>query len=299
MSPQGKVELIMRRPSSAVFAVGVLTILTTLVLLSKAQGQERPGLSKAQQAVRGHLIDLDTGDPVPAGDVTVILGADRLATTDTDENGFFFLPLERPGVYRLEARRLGYASTLSQDFRVIRGDTVSVRFGLHVSAIAMDPLVVVARTNRGQNKFRDHQEEWGQGIFITPEMMDSIAPLHYADVFRKQEDVWLSWGWGQLSTGSRGPVPRVRTFKGRGCLAYMVNGIQVRDHNWYLLDGMDPGRIRAVEIFRYPGEVPPDLRSFGGITSETTRAGAFGNATYSVQDFYECGVVVYWTDRGW
>jgi hypothetical protein len=244
-------------------------------------------------------VDLDTGDPVPSGAVTVILGADRLATTDTDETGYFFLPIERPGVYRLEARRLGYVSSLSQDFRVIQGDTVSVRFGLHVNAIPMDPLVVVGRTNRGQNKFRNHQVDWGKGIFISPEMLDSIAPVHYADVFRKQEDIWLSWGWGQLSTGNRGPVPKVRTFKGRGCLAYMVNGVQVRDENWYLLDGMDPRRIRAVEIFRYPGEVPPDLRNFGDVTSASTRMGAFGNATYSVQEFMECGVVVYWTDRGW
>ena len=256
-------------------------------------------VAQQAQAVRGHLIDLETAEPVLSGAVTVIAGEERLGTTETDEDGFFFLPLERPGIYRLEARRLGYASTLSQEFRVIRGDTVSVRFGVHVSAIPMDPLVVVARTNRGQNKFRDHQEDWGKGIFLTPEMIDSIAPLHYADVFRKQEDIWLSWGWGRLSTGSRGLVPRVRTFKGRGCLAYMVNGIQVRENNRYLLDGMEPERIQAVEIFRYPGEVPPDLRKFGDVTETTSRAGAFGNATYTAQNFYDCGVVVYWTDRGW
>ena len=133
------------------------------------------------QAVRGHLLDLEAGTPIFTGAITLISGSERLGTTITDEDGYFFLPIAEPGEYQLEARRLGYATTVSQPIQVAPGDTLTVRFGVLPRAVLLDPLLVVGRTNRGMNKFSDHMEEWGEGIFLTPEMIDSIAPRHYGD----------------------------------------------------------------------------------------------------------------------
>ena len=112
----------------------------SLALPSVAGGQQIFRSSRANQAVRGHLLDLEAGTPIFTG----------------------VLP----------------------------------------RAVLLEPLLVVGRTNRGMNKFSEHMEEWGEGIFLTPDMIDSIAPRHYGDVFRKQEDIWLSWGWGTWSTSS-------------------------------------------------------------------------------------------------
>jgi len=274
-------------------------LLFSATLSSRAGGQEVRRPSRVNQAVRGHLLDLEAVMPVSTGAITLISGGERLAATGTDEEGYFFLPIPNPGEYQLEARRLGYATTRSQAFQVMAGDTLTVRFGVRPDAVLLEPLLVVGRTGRGLSRFSDHMEEWGEGIFLTPEMIDSIAPRHYGDIFRNQEDIWLSWGWGTLSTGTQGPVPRARTYRGRGCMTYMVNRTPVGSGNRYILEGIDPETIEAVEIYRYPGEVPPDLRNFGDMTVASSRSGAFGSATYSILDFYECGVVVYWTTEGW
>ena len=292
----------------------------SLALPPWAGGQQIFRSSRANQAVRGHLLGLEAGTPILTGAITLISGSERLGTTITDEDGYFFLPIAEPGEYQLEARRLGYATTVSQPIQVAPGDTLTVRFGVLPRAVLLEPLLVVGRTRRGVNQFSDHMEEWGEGIFLTPEMIDSTAPRHYGDVFRKQEDTWLSWGWGTLTTGSKGLVPRVRSHRGKGCMTYMVNripivaGTRFGSGNWYLLEGMDPEKIVAVEIYRYPGEVPPDLSNFGDWATSSLRASGtsqlgryrggswadpVGGATYSNREFGECGVVVYWTTEEW
>jgi hypothetical protein len=274
-------------------------LLATPIFLTTALCQEDRPIRGADQAVRGHLLDLETRGPVLAGTVTLLLSDERIVATGTDEEGFFVLPVPNPGVYQLEARRLGYATAVSQTFRVSAGDTLTVQFGVSPDAVPLEPLLVVGHTNRGANRFSAHKEEWGVGIFLTPAMIDSIAPRHYGDVFRKQEDIWLSWGWGTLSTGAKGPVPKIRTFKGHGCLTYMVNRTPITQGNRYILEAMAPERIVAVEIYRYPGEVPPDLRNFQDMTVSSSWSGPLGGASYSSLEFMECGVAVYWTREGW
>ena len=268
-----------------------------LVATPEGHAQDRPGPSRAPQAVRGHLLDLEANRPVSTALVSLLMGEERLGTTSTDENGFFFLPIPDPGEYQLEASRMGYGTTVSQPFQVTLGDTLTVRFEISPRAVPLEPLLVVGRTSRGTNKFLAHREEWGRGIFLTPEMVDSIAPRHYGDVFRKQEGIWLSWGWGTWSTGMSGPVPKVRTYQGHGCLTYMVDRTPIVPGNRYILEGLDPKDIVAVEIYRSPTEVPPDLRNFQDMEVSSTRVS--GLATYSSLLFYECGVAVYWTVRGW
>jgi len=170
-------------------------------LPSAVGGQQLFGSPRANQAVRGHLFDLETMTTISTGAITLISGSERLRTTITDDDGYLFLPIAEPGEYQLEARRMGYATTVSQPIQVTRADTLTVRFGVQVRAV--------------------------------------------------------------------------------------------------LLEGLDAETIVAVEIYRYPGETPPDLRNHGDMAVSSTRAGAFGAVTYSVLEFYECGVVVYWTTEEW
>lgn len=292
-------EIAVTRHPSTVSACVLLVLSILLMPPSPASGQEPSRRTGAAQAIRGNLIDLEAMRPILAGAVTLLSGDERLGTATTDDEGFFFLPVPESGQYQLEARRLGYATTVSQPFEVTRGDTVTVRFAVSPEAILLEPLVVVAHTSRGMYRFLDHMEEWGKGIFLTPAMIDSLAPWHYADVFRGQEDIWLSWGWGELSTGSRGLVPRIHTFRGDGCMSYMVNRTRIGSRNWYLLDELDPKWIVAVEIYRYVGELPPDMRNEGNTEESWIDYGAFGGAEYRRNQLRSCGVTVYWTFQGW
>jgi hypothetical protein len=157
-------------------------------------------------------------------------------------------------------------------------------------------------------------DTWGEGIFITPEMLDSIAPRHPADVFRGRKDIWLSWGWGAAASGQQGPVPNVRTYLGTGCLSYMIDGRVYRRPSWssgsiwldYPFDTLFGRDLVAVEIYRHISEVPPEIRNAAqeAFNGQPTRGVARldGSMAQRVQqDFIPqvCGVVNFWTEVGW
>lgn len=271
-----------RLPAAAV----LLTVLAALPL--PAQTADADTLD---QAIVGVLVDDVDGRPIASASVTLLRGPARLASVTTDAAGRFTLPVPLPGFYRLEARRLGYALTESQLVEVETGLTLTVEFRILADAILMSPLLVTARSDQGRSIFERRRREWGRGVFLTPAMVDSIHPrTHAAEVFRGRDDLFLSWTTAPLSSGQHGLIPSMRTFKGWGCLEYMVDRVPVRPRPldpaplWatYPLDGLRPDDIVAVELYRYAGEAPPELRRFA------TR-----------RDTAMCGLVVFWTRAGW
>jgi hypothetical protein len=239
-----------------------------------------------EQAIVGVLIDDTDGRPIPTAAVTLLRGPAELATVTTDDQGRFRMPVPLPGFYRLAADRIGYVPTESQMVEVETGVILTVEFRILPDAILMEPILVTARSDQGRSIFEDRRQEWGRGIYLTPAMVDSINPrLHPAEVFRGQEDVWLSWGTGRLDSGAWAMVPRIKTYRGDGCLQYMVDRVPVRPGpGWtaFPLDGLLPQDIVAVEIYRYVGEAPPELRRFA-----------------TAGDMSMCGLVVLWTHAGW
>lgn len=287
------------------FAVAILVLLLAAAAPSwsplTAQDTEDTEDTGPPQAVRGHVID-DTNQRTVAGATVTLMteGEERIRTVVTDSAGFFAIAVATPGQHRLEAQRFGYTTTVSQTFLVEARDTVSVDFFVSPHAVVLDPIVVTARSNSGESRFLRHMTEWGKGIFVTPAMVDSIGPLHWADIMRGQEDIWLSWRWGTLSDGTRGPRPYIKTFRGRGCMTYVVDGYPLRDgRSSYILNMIDPKDIVAVEIYRHPGEIPPDIRRHGsktvdgGFTNPVT--GTRFETTYDAM----CGLAVYWTTADW
>jgi hypothetical protein len=125
-------------------------------------------------------------------------------------------------------------------------------------------------------------EDWGRGLFYTPEMVDSINPRHPADVLWKADKTFLTWGFGK-----RRPVPRIRTLLGSGCLAYMLDRHPIdpwfyrgiwEDSPLEFLQGQD---VMAVEYYRHITEVPPDLKDFANVYDRM------------------CGLVIFWTRAAW
>jgi hypothetical protein len=283
-------------------------LLPGAVSTGSAAPQQRPDTIRQTQAVEGYLVDPEAAAPVVAGLVTLLEGDEHLGSATTNNLGYFFLPVPRPGEYRLRVEAMGYTTSVSESFRIRSRDTVTVQLGVTPDAIEMEPLVVLGRTSKGMERFLDRMENWGKGIFLTPAKIDSIRPRHYADVFRNQEDIWLSWRWGKLSSTGlagdeepvmRGLVPNVRSLLGRGCMTYMVNQTPIGRMNRWILHEIDPGRIVAVEIYRYPGEVPPDLRNFSDLDNSRKEARGNSGVLYSRADLQMCGLTVYWTASGW
>jgi hypothetical protein len=275
----------MIHPSRLVLSLALLGAAAT-----PARGLQVAAPDTAEQAVMGVLVD-DTNDrPVAGALVGLLRGPERIWSVTTDSAGRFFLPVPLPGFYRLEAQRLGYALTESQPVEVETGLTLTVEFRILPDAILMQPLLVTARSDQGRSIFERRRTEWGRGVFLTPEMVDSINPRHHpAEVFRGRDDMWLSWGTARLESGTWGTVPRMKTYLGSGCIDYMVDRVPVRTlmgdpGGWssYPLDGLLPQDIVAVELYRYVGEAPPEIRRFA-----------------MQRDFAMCGLVVLWTHAGW
>jgi hypothetical protein len=253
------------------------SILWAVALLALA------ALPARAQVLTGVLVDDSTGVGVEGATITVLLDNLRLNSTITDPDGRFFLYIPGEGVYRLEAERLGYATTESQAIPVVPEDSIEVEFRIRQEAIILNPLVVTAGGNSGRFKFERHMEEWGKGVFFTPEMVDSIGPRHPMDILRDRDDTWLTW-----QMGARRLIPSVRSFLGSGCVTYMLDGMQVRAwpsggrgiwENSQLEFILGPD-IVAAEYYRYIGEVPEEWRQLAGGDSM-------------------CGLLALWTEAGW
>jgi hypothetical protein len=292
---------------SGVFGPGLilLALLFPGLLLpapARAQDPRSPAadsLPPGVQRIVGSLIDDESLVPIEGAVITALRmeGPDDegegtpAGRATTNNAGGFRIGLDRAGYYRLQAQALGYAPTTSQTVRVEDGQLLTVDFRILPEAILMQPLLVTARRGSGEELFYKRMDEWGRGVFMTPDMIDSIAPeVHPAEVFRNRDDTWLSW-LGVTRFGA--PIPRLKSFKGAGCLGIMVNRIPVVLHPgdvggiWenYPLDMLRPEDLVAVEYYRYVGEAPPELRRFAKPPGLTAAA--------------QCGLVVFWTEAGW
>lgn len=272
------------------------------------------------QTVRGRVVD--DVELVPVYDARIVLvrpetPADSgvanmvdVGSAVTDSAGYFRIEAPGGGRYRLRAERIGYATTLSQPFRVGDVEIVTVEFWLQPDAVLLDPVIVTARSSRGRSEFHRRMEEWGRGLFVTPEMVDSLDPVHPAHLLEGLDEVKVEWETGYTSTGERTLVPDVKTELGRGCMAYSVDGRRATTAPWdpsnpwtlFPLDGVRADDVVAVEVYRSLYEAPPELRNAASRmvpdahpatnpVSGTTRQWAL--------DEYACGITVFWTRQGW
>ena len=263
----------------------------------------------AAQAVRGIVMDNQNSARVATATVRLVQDDEEGAATETDAQGHFFLSLPGAGTYRLQVTRLGYLTTRSQVFQVEQDDTVTVEFRVAPNALLMAPITVTARSKSGRNIFNRHKDEWGKGVFVTPDQLAAMDLSSPADVFRTMKGVGLTWDWGTLYDGTRRRIPRVESQGGAMCMLYMVNRVWVdpppssvdiyerkilpnpkaeairqnrRVWTSYEVAGMPPSDIAGVEVYRSYSEVPPELRRY----------------THKFP-LSHCGLVVYWTKSAW
>ena len=257
------------------------------------------------QAVRGRVLDDMALAPVSTARVVLLRvgepGPDSLravASDVTGPDGSFRLSARGAGTFRLRAVRMGYATALSRTFRVGPSEVVTVELWMQPDAVLVEPLVVTARSGMGRSRFYRRMEEWGRGIFLTPEMVDSVSPLHPGHLLEGLEEVRVSWSMesseAEGAGGESRPTPTVRTGLGNGCMAYMVDGRLVRPPPWdtisspwqhFPLNALRGDDIAAVEVYRYVGEAPEEFRN----AAERTE---FGIPKM-------CGLTLFWTKEGW
>ena len=99
------------------------------------------GLAGTTGKVSGIVVDKESGEPLPAVNV-FIRGTDLGAATD--QEGQYTILRVPPGIYNVQARMIGYATTTVQEVRVFIDLTTRVNFEMEVEAIQGEVVAVEA-----------------------------------------------------------------------------------------------------------------------------------------------------------
>jgi hypothetical protein len=262
--------------------------------------------------VRGRLLDLDTDEPIEGGILTLMdsVGV-RLETFVTDADGRYRIVAPGPGVYLVEARRVGYQAWVDGPIALASGDVWESAFHLQAVPVLMDPVEVVAPA-----EFREaylqrvgfyERQRSDYGHFFTRDDIDRRAPERMTDLLlgvpgARAPSSTSGFARSSITFGGsiqqRGPChPRVYVdglivIRGDArAFGLDVQGFPERSGEVAgrqdptmrpeiaLDDVVLPEDVQAVEVYRRGTEVPA---RFGGMSTET-----------------QCGAIVVWTRRGW
>jgi hypothetical protein len=289
------------RPGPPTLAAARRVILSVLLMLAGTE-------AASGQRIRGRLLDLDTGNPIPLGFLT-LLSADstRLAEAVSDANGYWSLDVAKAGVYRVGAHRIGYQPWVSEPVPMDADFELNSVFHLRPLPVALDPIDVRARALR---QYLEHsgfyeRQHGNFGHFVTPEDIDKRQASRVTDLLSAIPGVQRVYVAGgsvgptqiQLrgSSISQGGVCRPRVFvdglmysRGDSRPIRQGEGLETDDRVDDMARRMDealslddighPSTIAAVEVYRSASQVPVQ---FGGTSVETL-----------------CGVIVIWTRSG-
>jgi hypothetical protein len=260
------------------------------------------------QHVRGRLIDLATGDPIPVG-LLSLLSPDSVTITKvvTDAAGNWRLDVPRAGMYRIGASRLGYEAWISELVQIDADAELNSEFRLRPLPVRLDPINVRAR---GLREYLDYsgfyeRQRGNFGHFVTPEDVDRRQASRVTDLLVAipgVQRVYVTGGsvgpsqiqlrGSSLSQGgacrprvfvdglmySRGDSRPLRRRDGQATEEEVDDLARRMDEALSLDDIGHPSTIAGIEVYRSASQVPVQ---FGGTSVETL-----------------CGVIVIWTRTG-
>jgi hypothetical protein len=217
------------------------------------------------QVITGRVLEVGSDRAVPTASITLVADNRLLLSTESDSAGAFQVPVPRAGWYSLRVERLGYVSATSDSLRVGARESVEVAIRLSVTAMRLEPLLVVERRReiRPQSEFERRLEagrKSGLGVFITREALDSTTAQSVSALLAR---VPLLSGGGLVSMSQGGCTPTL-----------YLNGARFQIDT-ELDDMIQPGTLEGIEIYRNRTELP---RNFAGIG--------------------HCAAIVFWTRAG-
>lgn len=221
-----------------------------------------------------HVTDLTSGNPVPLAAVQSLRGGDALETQSTNAEGIARLSYS-DDAETVQVMALGYATVTV----VWTGASISV--GLPPQALELDSIAVSVEATRrfpGRLQFSARRDEH-PGLFLDPFDIGIKSKYGVVEVFRELEGIRRT-RW----TGPRN-MPTIVSSLGSGCIQYRLNNLPVRNGNWnyWPLSSLLPQDVMAMEIYRFIGEVPSELRK----------------DAWPPNASHPCGLVVIWTREAW
>lgn len=247
------------------------------------------------QVVRGRLLDFESGQPIPAGEVTLLLGPEgnqvaRRALSDS--LGAFVLEAKGESRFRLRAERIGYMRVTSPAFDLVPPDTLGVELTMAVNAIPLAPLEVVSKReplllSRNYEIAGFHDREYwygpdglGMGTFLVRKDWEHRSPTLFSQLLRGVKGVRVHRGEILLRS--------VTGWGGVGCRPeFYLDGQHVR----MLVEVTHPEPNKRV-IFR---DQIDDLISPASIAAVEVYHGISRPAQYMDLGDMPCGAIVLWS----
>jgi hypothetical protein len=229
------------------------------------------------QTILGVVREEGTRTPVPGAEIVLVRSAQLGRSVTTDSAGVFRLVSSGSGQHQLRVRHIGYTPFESTAIELRPGETVTVDIQVAVARIALDPLVVRARTSNARLAgFHERRLVHSFGRFLTREEIDRRSAARTSDLLRGVPGVTIV---PIRATGRAGPT-RYRTTM-RGTMgtcepAIYIDGMRVSQTPQVTLDELlAPSVLEGVEVYTATAGAPPQYVAQGA-----------------------CGVVLFWTRSG-
>lgn len=251
--------------------------------------------ASAQSLVRGTILDDETASPISGARLQVVSesGAYVQALVSDSAGAFAFAP-KKAGRYRVDARRIGYVSTVTPALNVGARDTMDVEIRLRTDAVLIAPIEVTAwiRPSPVLEGFH-HRMKLGLGYHLTREDIEKRGSLAVSDIIMTSPGIRMRTG---RNPGSK-TFYTDRSLTGDDCQAQIyVDGSLVNRRHLTLIatadstnrttfvhddafnidDFVSPGAVEGIEIYRGTSQIPAEFYSPDA----------------------RCGVIAIWTRRG-
>ena len=212
-----------------------------------------PLYAAATGALAGHVVDSDTGEPVPWATV-VIEGINRGRVSDT--GGYFLFPALTPGLYILQTLHLGYRDARFE-VRIEPGDTTHVDLWIGHEPLHMDETVV------------EDDHERPAAPLHKPEVLFSGSKLRQNLSRTIAETMDYEPGVAQRTMGPAPARPVLRGLSGDRLLV-LEDGERTGDLSASSSDhavAIEPMTTERIEVVRGPGTLLYGSNALGGVVN--------------------------------
>lgn len=248
------------------------------------------------QVIRGTVVEENTTTPIAGAIVDVVYRDAVLATARTDSAGVFIVTPRRSGSFQIRVDHMFYAAVGPIDLNIQSGETLTVELRMARAAVALEPLVIQARTEARLAGFNERRRrENGFGEFITRAEIDARPGARTTDLLRSIPGVLvMTAGRGGSDQPSAPGTPDVtiqrvsfitmRTPSGPCVPAMFIDGMEVKQFQDSGVDDfLKPDMLEGVEVYVRSAGAPPEFADSDmcGVVAFWTRAGQDDGSAWS------------------
>lgn len=223
-----------------------------------AAAQDIPAPALQTAVLRLHIVDDETGDPIPG----VVVRLKGRPDTTTGPTGRVEISGLEPKAWKLDLRAIGFEPRFETIY-LTAGQVLGMRFGLSFTGDQLPDLVVTERRAKISPRYVEFHRRMGKnsgGAYVTWETIKQRGFTSIGETLRGVRGVYVNC---QITDC------QVSMSRSRGCVpSFWIDGIEGRS----FATAVPIRDVYGIEVYRGAGETPGEYVSTGG-----------------------CGVIVIWT----